>query len=145
MFSDETTFYVSGRVNRHTCRIWGSENPHVIREIERGSANANVWYALSCSEVLGPFFFPEQTVTAMAYLDILQLYLLPQLEDRQPNVAFQEYGAPPHWAHIVGLFVDMGAGLGVMNQFRGLRTHPILYRLISSSGDTLRTLFTRFL
>jgi hypothetical protein len=37
----------------------------------------------------------------------------------------------------------LGAGLGVMDQFRGLRAHPILRRLISSCGDTLRTLFTR--
>jgi hypothetical protein len=32
MFSDEATFYVSGHVNRHNVRIWGSENPDVIRE-----------------------------------------------------------------------------------------------------------------
>jgi hypothetical protein len=30
-------------------------------------------------------------------------------------------------------------GLGVMDQFRGLRVHPILRRWISSCGDTLRT------
>jgi hypothetical protein len=34
-------------------------------------------------------------------------------------------------------------GLGVMDQFRGLRALPILGRLISSCGDTLKTLFTR--
>jgi hypothetical protein len=27
-FSDEATFHVSGAVNRHSVRIWGSENPH---------------------------------------------------------------------------------------------------------------------
>jgi hypothetical protein len=32
---------------------------------------------------------------------------------------------------------------GVMSQFRGLRAHPILRRLISSCGDMLRILFTR--
>jgi hypothetical protein len=37
----------------------------------------------------------------------------------------------------------LGAGLGVMDQFRDLRAHPILRRLISSCGDTLRSLFTR--
>jgi hypothetical protein len=42
IFSDEATFYVLGRVNRHNCRIWGSENPHTIREIERESAEVNV-------------------------------------------------------------------------------------------------------
>jgi hypothetical protein len=33
--------------------------------------------------------------------------------------------------------------LGVMDQFRGLRAHPILCRLISSCKGTLRTLFSR--
>jgi hypothetical protein len=28
VFSDERTFHQSGKVNRHSCRIWGSENPH---------------------------------------------------------------------------------------------------------------------
>jgi hypothetical protein len=40
--------------------------------------------------------------------------------------------------HFPGLWV-----VGVMDQFPGLRAHPILLRLISSCGDTLRTLFTR--
>jgi hypothetical protein len=84
MFSEEATFYVSGRVNRYNYTIWGSEDTHAIPEIERDSAKANVWCALSCSEALWPFFFAEQTVTAMTYLDIQQLYLLPQLEDHQP-------------------------------------------------------------
>jgi hypothetical protein len=55
IFSDEATFYLSRRVKRYNCRIWRSENPHAIREIETDSANANVWCALSCSEVWGPF------------------------------------------------------------------------------------------
>jgi hypothetical protein len=38
------------------------------------------------------------------------------------------------------IFLD--AGLGVMDQFRGLGAHPILRRLISSCGYTLRTLRT---
>jgi hypothetical protein len=55
----------------------------------------------------------------MTYLDML--YLLPQLEDHQPDVVFQQDGAPPNWARIIREFLDMGAGLGVMEQFRGLR------------------------
>jgi hypothetical protein len=106
IFSDESTFHLSGRLNCHNCRIWGSENPHAIREIERDSAKVNACCASSCSEVLGPLFFAEQTVTAMTYLDMLQLYLLSQLED-QTNVVFQQDGAPPHWARIVREFLDM--------------------------------------
>jgi hypothetical protein len=41
--------------------------------------------------------------------------------------------------------IFLGAKLGVMDQFRGLRFHPILRRLISSCVDTLKTLFTRTL
>jgi hypothetical protein len=56
---------------------------------------------------LGPFFFAEQTVTAMTYLDMLQLYLLPQLEDHQPDVVFQQDGAPPHLDRIFRELLDM--------------------------------------
>jgi hypothetical protein len=42
---------------------------------ERDGAKVNVWCALSCSEILGSILFAEQTVTAMTYLDMLQLYL----------------------------------------------------------------------
>jgi hypothetical protein len=39
--------------------------------------------------------------------------------------------------------IFLGAGLGMMDQFCGLCAHPILRHLISSCGDTLRTLFTK--
>ena len=32
-FSDEATFHVSGKLNKHNVRIWGSENPHATREL----------------------------------------------------------------------------------------------------------------
>ena len=31
-FSDEATFHVSGKLNKHNVRIWGLENPHANRE-----------------------------------------------------------------------------------------------------------------
>ena len=34
MFSDETTFYTNGKVNRHNVCIWGKENPHATIEHE---------------------------------------------------------------------------------------------------------------
>jgi len=37
-FSDEPVFYLSGRVNRHNTRIWGTENPKVIEKKERDSS-----------------------------------------------------------------------------------------------------------
>jgi hypothetical protein len=47
---------------------------------------------------LAVLYFAEQTLTAMTYMNMLRLYLLPQLEDHQPNVMFQQDGAPPHCA-----------------------------------------------
>jgi hypothetical protein len=76
----------------------------------------------------------------MIYPAILQLYLLSQLDNHQPDVLFQLDGTPPHWAYVVGELLDMGAGLGLTDQFRGLHTLPIIRCLISSCGDALRTL-----
>ena len=41
-FSDEATFHVSGMLNKQNARIWGTENPHITREIERDSSKVNV-------------------------------------------------------------------------------------------------------
>jgi hypothetical protein len=58
-FSDDATFHVSGTVNRHNCRIWGSENLHVAREYERDTPKLNVWCGLTSAGVIGRFFFHE--------------------------------------------------------------------------------------
>ena len=71
-FSDEATFHVSGAVNRRSVRIWESENPHAYVEHQRDSPDVNVFCAISSQIVYGPFFFTEETVTGMTYLDILQ-------------------------------------------------------------------------
>jgi hypothetical protein len=35
VFSDEPAFHISGKVNRHNVRIWGTENHHEFLEQER--------------------------------------------------------------------------------------------------------------
>lgn len=37
VFTDEATFHVNGVVNRHNCRIWGSEQPNEVFEYVRDS------------------------------------------------------------------------------------------------------------
>jgi hypothetical protein len=46
--------------------------------------------------VYGPFFFMETTITGIVYLDMLQQFLIPQLdEDGQEGcIHFQQDGAP---------------------------------------------------
>jgi hypothetical protein len=41
VFSDKTTFHLSGKVNRHNVRIWGTKNPHEIVEHMRDSPKLN--------------------------------------------------------------------------------------------------------
>jgi hypothetical protein len=43
------------------------------------------------------FFFAEPTVTGINYLDMLQLWLMPQLQDDSEDFIFQQDGAPPHF------------------------------------------------
>ena len=57
IFSNEATFHVSGKVNRHNVRIWGTENPNAIIEHVRDSPKVNVFCAISKLKVYGPFFF----------------------------------------------------------------------------------------
>ncbi|GBN11174.1 hypothetical protein AVEN_184729-1 [Araneus ventricosus] len=97
---------VCGMVNRHNVRIWGSENPHVSAQLQRDSPNVNVWCCLMHNKVIGPFFLAEKSITANDYLDLLRLFIAPQLEEFQPWIMFQQDGAPPHWGSLVRDFLD---------------------------------------
>ena len=104
-FSDEATFHVSGKVNKHNIRIWGSQNPCEVLERERDSPKINVWCGLMHNQIIGPFIFAESTITANIYLNMLKHYVVPQ-EEFQPRVVFQQDGAPPHWGLIVRDFLN---------------------------------------
>jgi hypothetical protein len=85
VFSDEATFRVCGKVNHHNIRIWGMENPHATMEHVCDSPKVTVFCAVSSCKVYGPFFFAEPTVTGINYLDMLQLWLMPQLQEDSKN------------------------------------------------------------
>jgi hypothetical protein len=97
-FSDKATLSVSEAVNRYYCRIWGSENQHVTCKLQRGSPKVNVWAGLIHNKLIGPFWFSEKIVTGRSYLDMLELYALPQLS---PQTILQQDGEPPHFCHHV--------------------------------------------
>jgi hypothetical protein len=80
----------------YNCRIWGSENPRVSMEHVRDSPKVNVFCALSRESVYGLFFFMEMAITGIVYLDMLQQYLIPQLDedDQESSIHFQQDGAP---------------------------------------------------
>lgn len=106
IFSDEATFHINGKVNRHNVRIWGLQNPHVTLEHERDTPKLNVFCAVSLKKVYGPFFFDENTVTGVTYLRMLQNWLVPQMNEDSGDYIFQQDGAPPHWHLNVRRFLN---------------------------------------
>jgi hypothetical protein len=92
-------YHVSGKVNAHNCRIWGSENPRVFLEHFHDSPKVNLFCALSKERAYGPFFFIKITITGIVYLDTLQQFLIPQLDedDQEGRIPFQQERAPPHY------------------------------------------------
>lgn len=107
VFSDESTFHLSGHVNTHNVRIWGSENPHEMVQIQRDSPKVNVFCAISRRKVYGLFFFDGPSVTGASYLNMLEQWLFPQLEENEPeNFSFQQDGAPPHWHNEVRAWLN---------------------------------------
>jgi hypothetical protein len=99
IFSDESTFHVSGKVNTHNCRIWGSENPRFFLKDVPDSPKVNMFCSLSKERLYGPFLLMETTITGIVYLDMLREFLIPQLDedDQEERINFQQDGSPPHY------------------------------------------------
>jgi hypothetical protein len=94
VFSDEATFHVCGNVNRHNVHIWGMENPHSMVEHVCDSPKVNVFCRFLLQSLQTIFLCG--TVNGINYLDMLQLWLMPQLQEDSKDI-FQQDGAPPHF------------------------------------------------
>ena len=105
-FNDESTFRLSGLLNRHNLKIWGSENLHDACELERDSSKLNLWCGIIHDKIIGLFFFAEKSITARIYLDVLTEYVSLKLEQYQPHVIFQQDDAPLHWGLEVHQFLN---------------------------------------
>ena len=73
---------------------------------KRDSPKINVWHGLMHNQIIGLFIFAKSTITANIYLDMLKHYVVPQLEEFQPWVVYQQDGALPHWGLIVHDFLN---------------------------------------
>jgi hypothetical protein len=106
IFGDESTFHISGKVNKHNVRIWGTENPGEMVEHGRDSPKVNVFCAESRTKVYRPFFFHENTVTGRIYLSIFSEWQLPQVQEDSADFIFVQDGALPHWHMEVRNYLD---------------------------------------
>lgn len=109
IFSDESTFHLTGKVNTHNVRIWGTENPNAIIEIQRDSAKINVFCAISRQKVYGPYFFDGLTINSISYLNLLKNFIFPLMENESDEFIFQQDGAPPHYHTSVREFLNQRA------------------------------------
>lgn len=108
IFSDEAHFHLNGSVNRHNCRYWSDANPHWTIGRPLYSPRVTVWAAISRAGVIGPFFF-NGNVNGTNYLNMLQNYLLPELQHYPhfEQLIFQQDGAPPYWTRAVREFLNI--------------------------------------
>ena len=83
--------------------------------------------------IIGPYFFMENTISGNTYLDMLELYDIPQLPDR---TIFQQDGIPPCFANDVHIFLDnhFPAGRTFYHKFSQMTD----LHLIFSCGDLLK-------
>jgi len=127
LMSDEAKFSLNGMVNKQNCRIWSSEQPHVMQQAVLYPPTITVWCAVSAGCVIGPFFFEEEgepvTVTGVRYRSMITEFLLPELRRRRipkSRVWMQQDGATPHVAkasiallldHFPGKLISKGAAV----------------------------------
>ena len=90
-------FHVVVSLNHCNVCIWDTENPHATMEHVRDLPKVNVFCVISSCKVYGPFFFAKPTVTGNNYLDALQLWLMPQLQEDSEDFIFQQNRTLPHF------------------------------------------------
>jgi hypothetical protein len=97
-FSDEATFHLCGKVNKHNCCIWGYENP----QYERDTPKLNVWCGLITDRIVGPFFFHKAALTRNVYLDMIKSFSVDQIL----HGLLQHDGALPHYHNELCAFLN---------------------------------------
>lgn len=113
-FSDESTFHLTGYVNRHNCRYWCEENPNEHREAHtQRPQKRNVWAGILANEIIGPFFI-DGNLDGAKYVLLLHNQIVPEMRAsaaRQhipwTDVYFQQDGAPAHYARLVRDYLDL--------------------------------------
>jgi hypothetical protein len=94
IFSDESTFHISGKVNKENVHIWGTENLRATVQHVRDSPKVNVFCAMSC-KIVRPLLFPRKTVTGASYLDMLINWLMSELHREARN--YLDANLPQRW------------------------------------------------
>ena len=65
IFSNEAHFDLGGYVNKHNCRIWGTENQPAYIENWAHPKRVTVWCGFWSSTIIVPFFFENKQEEAV--------------------------------------------------------------------------------
>ena len=92
VFSNEATFLLTDKVNKHNSVIWGTEYSHLTLENVRDSPKVNVFCAISKKRVYRSLFFEGRTVNSEAHLAMLQNWLMKLLKESKQTLFFYRMG-----------------------------------------------------
>nr|XP_022903109.1 uncharacterized protein LOC111415594 [Onthophagus taurus] len=106
LMSDEANFYLNGMVNKQNFRYWSNENPREIFTQNLHNPKVIVWCGVGSFGIIGPYFFEDEnnravTVTSERYVNMLETFLIPELNRRgllNNPLLFQQDGATAHTA-----------------------------------------------
>ena len=105
IFSDEAHFHLGGYVNKQNCRIWGTENSHVIIEKPMHPPRVIFQCALWSGGIIDPFCFENPAGNAISvngerYRGMLAKSLWPEIEELDSeDLQFQQDSVTCHKAH----------------------------------------------
>lgn len=110
LWTDESTFNREGITNFHNLHHYALENPHMkLQTKHQNRFSVNVWAGVIGTHLIGPFYLPEK-LTAVGYLQFLQIDLPTFLEDiplnTLANMHYQHDGCPAHSSNIVKQFLN---------------------------------------
>ena len=96
IWTDEAKMCLNGKINRHNCYYWYTENPHNVYADEMQATGVMVWAGICYRGIIGPYFFPDGPVTGETYLSLLQdkvIPILPRFVDME-TCYWRQGGAP---------------------------------------------------
>jgi hypothetical protein len=106
LFTDECAIYLSSR--SRNVYVWSKSNPHFFEEIVQHPPHVMIWAGVTSEFVVGPYFFPCGGVNGEKYLEMLEHWLIPELDKigLTDKVVIQQDGAPAHYAISVRDFLS---------------------------------------
>jgi hypothetical protein len=76
LWTDEDSFKINGRINRHINVYWSDSNPHEFIQEELNVPSLTVWVGIWSGGIVGPYFF-DGTVTGESCREMLREIVLP--------------------------------------------------------------------